>query len=1045
MRKRYALPLAATGLAGIAGGVAWIYRTPIVTHFVERELDSRGITATYRIEEIGFGRQRLTDIVIGDPKNPDLTAETVDLAIVVGVTGPSLAAIRAGGVRLRGRWDGERLQLGSLDSLIPESDGSPPALPDLVVALDRSSARIETPWGPVGIGVSGRGNLADGFRGAAAFTAPRLELAGCALEQSGGHLRLSSDGGRLVVRGPVDIGRAGCPDRQLTASSLQLGINGRSGDTLDSWTLRSGLRTASVTADFGSAARLSGEVDTHIRDGAVRLGWSTAASGVSAAGVEMGQLVLAGEGQRGRDGALSADGSVRAINGRLGRENLAVLESLAALDNSLPWNPIVRALTTSMVQAGRNWRGDADWQLRSVPGGTLSFSVGRASLSAGSGARIALAPGSIFSWDSGKGPAFGGTLAAGGGGIPATSLALNLAPGGSWSGEARVTPIASGKASLSLAPVRLAGRLGGDVSIGTAVTVSGPLGDGAVDGLSLPIDGRIASSGAVAVAAGCRPLSWRAVRVGTAVLGRNSLDLCVSPRDPLVRSADGSMSGRIVIPGFRLTGSSGASLLDIRASGAGIDISRGLFTLAGSSVRLGPDDDTATRVAATIINGGITGTGFTGSLIGGEGRIAATPFLISEARGDWQFAAGRLTFGGSLDLADAAPDRRFNPLRSYDVALEFAGSRLTATGSLLVEDSGARIAGINLLHDFDLASGRARFAVDRLSFALDGLQPFDISPLVQGLAANVEGRVDGDGEVRWAGDSVTSDGRFTTDSLDFAAAFGPVQGMSGTIRFDDLIALSTPPGQEARFASINPGIEVIDGRLAYQLLPDAQMRVESGRWPFAGGELLLQPTLLDFGADKQRRLTFEVLGVDAALFLQRYQFENVHATGVFDGILPTVFDARGGRVEGGRLISRDGGGSLAYVGELSNRDLGTFGNMAYGALRSLRYDNLTVGLNGAIDGEMLTDVEFSGLAQGEGAVRNIFTRAIAGLPFTFRIRIAAPFRQLLTSARGLYDPSVVVEQNLPALLREQRAAEAARRAGDAGETNVQPTESEDQP
>jgi hypothetical protein len=94
---------------------------------------------------------------------------------------------------------------------------------------------------------------------------------------------------------------------------------------------------------------------------------------------------------------------------------------------------------------------------------------------------------------------------------------------------------------------------------------------------------------------------------------------------------------------------------------------------------------------------------------------------------------------------------------------------------------------------------------------------------------------------------------------------------------------------------------------------------------------------------------------------------------------------------------------------------------------------------------MLTDVEFSGLAQGEGAVRSIFTRAIAGLPFTFRIRIAAPFRQLLTSARGLYDPSVVVEQNLPALLREQRAAEAARRARDAGETNVQPTESEDQP
>lgn len=224
----------------------------------------------------------------------------------------------------------------------------------------------------------------------------------------------------------------------------------------------------------------------------------------------------------------------------------------------------------------------------------------------------------------------------------------------------------------------------------------------------------------------------------------------------------------------------------------------------------------------------------------------------------------------------------------------------------------------------------ARLDVDGLTFALNGLQPFDISPLVQGLAANVEGRVDGNGEVRWAANSLSSNGRFTTTGLDFAAAFGPVQGLSGTIHFDDLIAMRTPPGQTVRFASINPGIEVLDGRLTYQLLPDTQMRIEGGRWPFAGGELLLQPTLLDFAADKQRHLTFEVNGVDAALFLQRYEFENVSATGVFDGVLPTVFDASGGRVEGGRLVSRDGGGTLAYVGELSNRDLGTFGNMAYG-------------------------------------------------------------------------------------------------------------------
>lgn len=1045
MRKRYALPLAATGLVTLFAGAAWIYRTPIVTAFVERELDARGIRATYTIAEIGVGRQRLTNVVIGDPANPDLTAERVDLSILVGLTGPSLAAVRAEGVRVRARWDGTKLRLGALDALLPESDGSPPTLPDLVVALDRSSARIDTPWGPVGVGLSGRGNLASGFRGAAALAAPRMELAGCRVEGAGGHVRLSSDSGRLVLRGPLDLRSLACADQGLVARNVQLGLNGRSGDTLDAWTLRSGLRSGPVESAWGSAGSLAGEVDTHIRDGAIRADWRASGERVAGGGVTARTVRIAGEGMRGRDGAITADGSMRITGGSVGDRLLASLESLRATDDATPLGPILRSAGTSVGRAARDWGAFADWQVRAPAGAPVAVEVAGAMLRSASGARLALADGSALRWSSAAGATFAGGITLGGGGVPGAELALRIAPDGAMTGEARLAQIDAGDASLALAPVRLSGRLGGDIRYATALTMSGPLAGGRVDQLSMPLAGSIGGNGAVTIAGGCRTLGWQAIRVGSTSFGRDSLTLCSAAGQPLLRYAGGALSGQIATSAFALSGRSGDSPLAIEGEGARYDLASGRFTLTGGEVRIGGDEATATRFAADTIAGAMTASGLAGRLTGGAGRIAATPFLLSGAQGEWRLAGGRLAFTGSMEVADAAPEARFKPLRSTDVALDYAGSRITGTASLLVADGGARVAGVDLLHDFDAAAGRASISVDRLNFALDGLQPFDITPLVQGLAANVVGRVDGVGEVRWTGDSVTSDGRFTTEGLDFAAAFGPVQGMSGTIRFDDLIALRTAPGQELRFASINPGIEVLDGRLTYQLLPDTQMRIESGRWPFAGGELLLQPTLLDFAADKERRLTFEVVGVDAALFLQRYEFENVSATGVFDGILPTVFDASGGRVEGGRLVSREGGGTLAYVGELSNRDLGTFGNMAYGALRSLRYDSLVVGLNGAIDGEMLTDVEFSGLAQGEGAVRNIFTRAIAGLPFTFRIRIAAPFRQLLTSARGLYDPSVVVEQNLPALLRAQREAEAARRAREAGGTGVQPSESEDQP
>src|SRR3546814_15716234 len=89
----------------------------------------------------------------------------------------------------------------------------------------------------------------------------------------------------------------------------------------------------------------------------------------------------------------------------------------------------------------------------------------------------------------------------------------------------------------------------------------------------------------------------------------------------------------------------------------------------------------------------------------------------------------------------------------------------------------------------------------------------------------------------------------------------------------------------------------------------------------SGGELVLHPATLDFNADEPRRLSFDLVGVDAAVFLQQFGFENINATGKFDGTLPVEFGGLGGRIVGGRLDSR-GGGTLAYVGEFSNSDLG---------------------------------------------------------------------------------------------------------------------------
>ena len=214
--------------------------------------------------------------------------------------------------------------------------------------------------------------------------------------------------------------------------------------------------------------------------------------------------------------------------------------------------------------------------------------------------------------------------------------------------------------------------------------------------------------------------------------------------------------------------------------------------------------------------------------------------------------------------------------------------------------------------------------------------------------------------------------------------------------------------------------------------------VNSGYWPFAGGALTLDPTLLDFSALEPKRLTFRVKGAAADKFLQQFDFQNINATGIFDGVLPMVFDADGGRIEHGTLDVRAGGGNIAYVGDLSQKNLGFWPNLAFQALRSIDYRNLDLTLNGPLSGEMVTEVRFAGISQGKGAKSNFLIRRLQKLPFVFNIRIRAPFRGLLDSAQSFSDPKRLIERNLPALLEQQN-----KRANGAAspETIVKPPES----
>ena len=385
----------------------------------------------------------------------------------------------------------------------------------------------------------------------------------------------------------------------------------------------------------------------------------------------------------------------------------------------------------------------------------------------------------------------------------------------------------------------------------------------------------------------------------------------------------------------------------------------------------------------------------------------AVPLDLVGASGNWDYSAGVLRIAdGEFRLVDRQPDPRFEPLVARGGTLSLEDNLILAEATLREPTTDRVVTDIDIRHDLTTGRGHADLAVPGLLFDRQ-LQPETLSRLMLGVIANAEGTITGTGRIDWNEAGITSSGEFSSESLDFAAAFGPVKGASGTIVFTDLLGLTTAPNQRIRVASINPGIEIFDGEIGIELREGRILALTGGTWPFMGGTLTIRPVTLNLGVSEERAYILDIEGMEAARVVEHLELSNISATGTFDGTVPVIFDSAGnGRLVGGTLVSR-GGGNVSYVGALTYEDMGAIANFAFEALKSLDYERMTVTVNGPLTGEIITQVRFDGVSQGAGAKQNFITKRLANLPIRFVINIRASFYQLITNLKSLYDPASV--------------------------------------
>jgi translocation and assembly module TamB len=984
--------------------IAWMQRFRLADDLIRDQLQSQGVRATYQIDEIGLRTERLKNVVLGDPANPDLTAKLVEVDVALGLGTPTIRAVRASGVRLRGRIINGTLSFGELDKFRDPLSKEPFALPDFSLALNDAILSLETPWGGVGASLQGSGHLRDGFSGNLVVRAPQLASADCSADLLGydGSVRIS--GGQPTLQGPLTAAALKCPGQGVALAGAALNGKIKLSERFDNW-------DGDVSFAINNA-RLSGQQFSAVQGklsvfgGRARTDFELALAKAGYRGYGLAVRQLSGDAE-GRFAfatnglSVSARGGARLAGGAVDQSYLSGIGGIAKGTKATPVGPLTAALEPALREAARSFDGSLSYDVSISPAKSAIVVVDTLKLTSRSGARVAQTGPLSLSGGRLAGPV---SLSLSGGGLPEADLALRQQAGG-WAGTLALSPYAAGNASLSLPRLAFAASPAGAWRFDGQATLSGPLMGGRIEGLSLPIDGSFAR-GAFSMLSGCRQVRFARFQTGSLMLPAQSLQACASDGS-IIRAGRGGAQFSFNAPSLGGRGTLGNSPIAFQGSNVRFDLSDG-FVASNVAVDLGTAD-ALTKFKMASLGGRLLGNGaLAGTLTNGSGNIGNVPLLIENANGNWSWRDSILMLDGAANILDAQQVDRFKPLVTPDMQVVLADGVISATGHLQEPSSGIRVADVDIKHTLSIGRGRALFAVDNLRFG-DRLPIEKLTPLTLGAIANLEGTVVGDGAIEWDRDGVRSRGNFSTDGLDFAAAFGPVTGLKTDINFTDLLNLETAPSQVARIAIVNPGVPAFDGTITYRLLPDQKVQIESGRWPFYGGELILEPTLIDFDVSKPRNLTFRLVGLDAEKFLASYDLENLRVSGVFDGTLPMVFDADGGRITGGWLVSRSGG-EVSYLGQLSYEDMGTMANFAFEALRSIKFDEMQIGVNGNIGGEVVTEVRFRGLQQGSVAKRSYITKQLAKLPIEFNVRIEAEFLQLIGSLRALYDAEYAAQR-----------------------------------
>ncbi|MFN3608561.1 MAG: YdbH domain-containing protein [Hyphomonas sp.] len=405
------------------------------------------------------------------------------------------------------------------------------------------------------------------------------------------------------------------------------------------------------------------------------------------------------------------------------------------------------------------------------------------------------------------------------------------------------------------------------------------------------------------------------------------------------------------------------------------------------------------------IEAGLGQTQFGGGLIPANVSAAHFGFTGTSAPGG---LSGDVRATG-VRVADTLDDAIYEPVLG-DLTGRIEGQRLVASGPFRLEAYGTQIATANAdINIFDL-DGTATIKSERLVFMPGGVQPSMISRRLVGLFTSAQGEFTGDADFTITGGNIQGTADLGVTNFGFQTTrLGRVEGVTGTVRFADVMKLTTAPDQQITIASVNPGIPFSNGRILFSLEEGKTLHLNSVAFPFAGGQLALAPLDWSLEAVAGQKVEVTATGLNLTQLIEVLKLPDTAAEGTVSGSFPVEFTQNSVIVRDARLMA-DGGGRLSYTGGAVNAaaENDPTAAMAFNALRDLEFYVLEVTLSGDLADRMQAGIVLAGRNVRSVPVGGAITMP-PGQAFEFSMNFNLPLAQLIEQGLQSANASALID------------------------------------